>query len=105
MAKSVVETKITARDYVFQLLGALKDVWPIARGLKVLVEKGNVDDQTIDSLVDIFTQVIDSLSKESEKNVFKQWLSMLNKIKHKEMLTKETEERDLESLEETIANM
>ena len=74
---------MTKKEYILKLLDALMGYRPLARGLKILVEGNALDDKTIDTLIDIFSQTIKEiddakLTEKLEKS--KEYLTQLQKM-------------------------
>ena len=98
----MAEKTMNKKEYILTLLNALLDTWPLAKGLKILVESGNLDDKTIDALVDIFKEVIKTVSDKSKKAKLQKGLDFLQKVKEAEMKAKEEDHKDLANLDKML---
>jgi hypothetical protein len=77
------------KDYILKVLDILTGVWPLARGLRILVEGNTLDDETIDNLVEIFAKTIDELQDSDSKiklQKSKKVLEQLQKIERDQHL-------------------
>lgn len=74
--------------------------WPLARGLKILVEGNGLDNNTIDKFVDIFAKTIDGVIGEEAQIKLKKSKDVLEKIKK---IEREQHLNDKESLKDLDA--
>jgi len=91
---------MTKQAYILKVLDALIGIWPLARGLKILVEGNVLDDKTIDSLVDILATTIDEINDGEAKEKLQKSKDIIEKIKH---IEREQHLRDEKSLDELDA--
>jgi len=72
---------MTKKEYILKVLDTLIGHWPLAKGLKILVEGNTLDNKTIDSLVDIFAKAIDGLQNGDTKEKLQKSKIILQKLK------------------------
>lgn len=89
---------LTKKEYVLTILNALLEKWPLAKWLKTLVENWSLDDNTINSLVDIFKKVIKNVSNKFKTENLIKWLSTLEKMKQNEVMITQNEQENLDTL-------
>ena len=88
---------MTKKEYILKILEALTGYWPLARGLKILVNGNALDDKTINSLVDIFAKIIDTLEDGEAKEKLQKSKNILEKL---QKIEQEQHLRDQKSLHE-----
>lgn len=88
---------MTKKDYILKILDALMGSWPLARGLKILVEGDALDEDTVQKIVDIFAKTIDEIEDSKDKEKLIKSKNALEKLKQ---IEKEQHLRDEKSLEE-----
>jgi len=93
---------MTKQAYILKVLDALIGIWPLARGLKILVEGSVLDDKTIDSLVDILATTIDEINDGEAKEKLKKSKEIIEKIKHIEWEQHLRDEKSLDELDTMI---
>jgi len=93
---------MTKQAYILKVLDALIGIWPLARGLKILVEGSVLDDKTIDSLVDILATTIDEINDGEAKEKLKKSKEIIEKIKHIEWEQHLRDEKSLDELDAMI---
>ncbi len=74
--------------------------WPLARGLKILVNGNALDDKTIDSLVDIFAKTINEIQNSETKQKLQKSKEVLEQLKK---IEREQHIRDQKSLDDLDA--
>lgn len=93
---------MTKKDYILKVLDALIGTWPLARGLKILVEGNALSEETIDSLVDILSKTIDGLQDSKTKEKLQKSKDIIERIKHIEREQHLRNEKSLGELDEMI---
>ncbi len=93
---------MTKKDYILTLLDALLEDWPLAAGLKLLVEGDSLDDTTLDTLAGIFKKAVKKVTKEADKEKFERSIEMLQKIKNAEMTHHEKATQADEELDDIL---
>jgi len=93
------------KDYVLKLLDLLKDTWPMASGLKILVEGNALDDKSIDGLISIIENAIDSVEDELNKEKLEKSKQFLQKLKETETASQDKEVQDLSNLDLMLGNI
>jgi hypothetical protein len=87
---------MTKKDYILKVLDALIGYWPLARGLKILIDGNTLDDKTIDSLVDTFAKTINEIEDNEIKKKLQTSKNILEKI---QKIEREQHLRDQKSLD------
>lgn len=93
---------MTKKEYLIKLLTALDWKWPMAAGLKLLVENNVLNDQTIDALQSIFAESIKFINDQKAREVLQKSHDFLEKLKEVEFLHQEKEDIDLNEMLENI---
>jgi hypothetical protein len=75
---------MTKKEYILKLLDALMGYRPLARGLKILVEGNALDDKTIDTLIDIFSQTINEINDSTLKEKLEKSKGYLTQLQQTE---------------------
>ena len=96
---------MTKKDYILKLLEALKDTWPMAQGLKLLVQWNVMSDDLINILTDILTTAINEATNEWQKTKLKKWAEFLEKLKKVELEQRKKEEKELSQLDTMLENI
>lgn len=98
----MTDQKVAAKEYVLALLNEFLDEWPIAKGLKVLVESWNMDDKMLDGLAQIFQWVVHDVASKQNQGKFTKGLEYLKKIRKMEEAAHEEDAADLDEMLEDI---
>lgn len=93
---------MTKKDYILKILDALMWSWPLARGLKILVEGDALDEDTVQKIVDIFAKTIDEIEDSKEKEKLIKSKNALEKLKQIEQEQHLRDEKSLEELDKMI---
>jgi len=93
---------MSKKEYILKIMDALMDSWPLARGIKILVEGNALDDATIDGLIDIFSKAIKGINDNETKQKLQRSKDVLEKLKAIEREQHLRDEKSLEELDEMI---
>ncbi len=93
---------MTKKEYVIKLLTVLDGKWPMAAGLKLLVEHNALSDQTIDALQHIFAESIKFANNQEFLKSLEKSQEFLQKLKERELLHEEWEVLELDEILENI---
>lgn len=93
---------MTKKEYILKVLDALVGYWPLARGLKILIDGNALDDKTIDSLVDILSKTIDEIKDGETKEKLQKSKSVLEQLKKIEWEQHVRDEASLKELDKMI---
>ncbi len=93
---------MTKKEYILKVLDALVGYWPLARGLKILVDGNALDDNTIDNLVDILSKTIDEIKDGEEKEKIQKSKNVLEKLQKIEREQHLRDQKSLDELDEMI---
>ncbi|MFZ2151111.1 MAG: hypothetical protein WAZ12_05355 [Candidatus Absconditicoccaceae bacterium] len=93
------------KEYILRMLDILQNTWPLARGLRLLVESNNVNDDIIDILINTFQETIKNIQDNIVKDKLKNASSFLQELKQREIEEKANDESDIAKLEELLANI
>lgn len=94
---------MTKKEYIINVLEKLQDSRELAPGLLILVQSGDLDDDTIDALTDIFKKAIKTVSDKVKRDELQAWIDKLQAIKQAELDEKEKEAAELQEMEELFA--
>ena len=92
---------MTKKQYLLKLLTALDGKWPMARGLRLLVEQNILNDQTIDSLYLVFAEAIKNINDKNTKESLIKWQEFLKKLQKVEQ-EQQMQDSDLDKMLENI---
>jgi len=92
------------KTFIVKLLDSFQD-WPMAQWLKYLIENGNLDDNTINVLIDMFKQAIKTVDDEKTKEKLTKWVTFLEKMKKMEEEQKLQDQKDIQNLEGILSTM
>jgi len=93
---------MTKKEYILKILDALMGSWPLARGLKILVEGDALDEDTIQKIVDIFAKTIDEIEDSKDKEKLIKSKNALEKLKQIEQEQHLRDEKSLGELDKMI---
>ena len=93
---------MTKKDYILKILDALMGSWPLARGLKILVEGDALDENTVQKIVDIFAKTIDEIEDSKDKEKLIKSKNALEKLKQIEQEQHLRDEKSLGELDKMI---
>ncbi len=93
---------MTKKDYILKVLEALINIWPLARGLKILVEGNALDDVAIDNIVDILSKTIDTIQDDEAKTKLQNSKDFLQKLKTIEEESHLRDESSIQLLDDMI---
>lgn len=93
---------MTKKDYILKILDALMGSWPLARGLKILVEGDALDENTVQKIVDIFAKTIDEIEDGETKEKLLRSKNTLEKLKEIEQKQHLLDEKSLGELDKMI---
>ena len=93
---------MTKKDYILKVLEALINIWPLARGLKILVEGNALDDIAIDNIVDILSKTIDTIQDNETKTKLQNSKDFLQKLKTIEEESHLRDESSIQLLDDMI---
>ena len=94
---------MSKKDYILKLLDLLKDTWPMAEGIRILVEGNVLDDKSIDGLISIIENAINSVDNELSKEKLEKSKEFLQKLKETELQSQQQDEKDIQQLNELLA--
>lgn len=91
---------MTKKEYILKILDALTKYWPLARGLKILIDGDALDDKAIDILVNIFAKTIDEIQDSEAKQKLQTSKNVLERLKK---IEQEQHLKDKDSIDELDA--
>ena len=92
------------KEYLLKILTQLEPIRDLANGLKILVNMGNLDNNTLDVLINAVQWAVSTAKSELDKKKLQKWLDALNKMKQMEEESKMQDEKDLAELDKLIDN-
>jgi hypothetical protein len=93
------------KEYVLRMLDTLQNTWPLAKGLKVLVNANPLDTTIVDLLITTFKETIKTLDDEKQQESLKKATSFLEKLKEKEHESTEQDQKDINELEGMLSSI
>ncbi len=79
--------------------------WPVATGLKTLIEEDSLDTETLDTIQKILDDAIEQTKNEKEKSKLQALKNQLVFIQEQEAKDRQIEEADLTILETELENL
>ena len=89
------------KQEILTILDYLAPSWPFAKGIKVLLNRGKLDDTKINQLLAIFKNAI---KKETDREIKEKFQNSINSIKKIKNLEKSESIKDNENIEKLIPN-
>jgi len=77
----------------------------MAEGLGILVEGNALDDKSIDGLINIIENAINSVEDDLSKEKLQKSKEFLEKLKEAELLSQEQDNKEINSLDNLLANI
>ena len=96
---------MSKKEYILKVLDATMEYFPLARGLKILINGDALDDTTIDTLVNILTKTIDEISDGETKRKLEKSKEFLEKLKNIEQESNLKDEKSIEMLDDMLKNI
>jgi len=96
---------MTKKDYILKMLELIKDIFPPAQDLKVLVAGDVVSDGMIDTLVSMLKEVRETITVEAEKAKLDKSIEFMNQLKVTEAVDHVQDENKLKELENLFKNI
>ena len=96
---------MTKKEYILKILDAVMDYWPLAKGLKILVESNEIDQKTMDTLVDIFSATVDEVMTAQTQEKLKKSKEILEKIKTIEREHHTQDQKEIEELDTMLQTL
>ena len=72
---------MSKKDYILKVLDALTGYWPLARGLKILIDSDALDNTSIDNVVGILAKTIEKIEDIETKEKLQKSKNIIEKIK------------------------
>ena len=93
------------KTYVLKMLEALENTWHLAKGLKILVNNNLMDEKILDVLINTFQGAIKTIKDKATKEKLEHASSFLKTLKEQESEEKIKDQKDIENLENILANI
>ncbi len=93
------------KQYVLRMLDTLQDTWPLAKGLKILINAKPLDETLIDLLITTFKETIKTIDDEKQKASLQKATSFLEKVKEQEIKSREQDQKDINELESMLSSI
>lgn len=94
---------MTKKDYMLKLLDLLAPIRPMALALKTLVEGNLLTEATMDSLMIIFDETINSVIDEEKREKLVRGKEVISKLKTIEAQEMQKDQKDLQELDELLS--
>lgn len=92
---------MTKKEYILKILENLKDDWPIAKWLAIVILELK-NEKLLEAMYKIFNKSIAKISDENLKKKFKQTISVVKNMRLTEQKDREHDFEDLEELEKSL---
>lgn len=97
---------MTKQEYILKFLEKIdKNIFTIADDIKALIEKNNISDELIDTIVNLCTQAVQSTTNKKTQAQLQKWISFLTKIKEQEAQSNIEDQKDINELEAMLDNI
>lgn len=90
------------KEYILKLLDSLTDIRSLARWLKIIVEKMELNVWVLDMLIDAIKWAVHNAKLDISVNKLKKWMDFLQKMKEMEINQNEQDKKDIEKLDELL---
>ena len=87
------------------MLDTLQDTWPLAKGLKILINAKPLDETLIDLLITTFKETIKTIGDQKQKISLQKATSFLEKVKEQEIKSREQDQKDINELEAMLSTI
>lgn len=89
---------MTKKEYLLKVLEKIQDVSPFARGLKLLIEKGNLSDEVVNIIQTLVDQKIQEERNTAEHEALEKASQVIGKLKNKESDLKQSEVAEMDTM-------
>lgn len=96
---------MTKREYVLKLLEVLLEFWPMAKGLKILVESNSVDESVLDAIILILKNAVNTTLSNEQKAKLQKGIDFLEKLKKTELVSQEKDAADIANLDNLLETL
>jgi len=93
------------KEYVLRMLDVLQNNWPLARGLKILVNANPFDETLINLLINTFKETIKVLDDQKQQESLKKATNFLEKLKEQEHESTQQDQKDIDQLDAMISDI
>lgn len=90
------------KQYLLKILDQLEPIWRLAYWLKVLVKSWNLEDNTLDVLINAVKWAIHNTKSEIDREKLEKWLHALEKMKELEKQSVLQDQKDLNYLDNLL---
>ena len=96
---------MSSKEYILRLLDTLQEMWPLAPGLRILVNANMVDDRLIDILIQTIETSIETTKDQTQKATFEKAKTFLQTLKDKEIIDRQQDQKDIIQLETMLQDI
>lgn len=96
---------MSKKEYISKILEAVSEYWPLAKGLKILLEGNTLNEWAIDTLADIFSRAIDQVADKETKEKLQKSKEVLEKLKQIENQQHLSDQTSLNELDAMISSI
>lgn len=93
------------KEYILMLLNAIQDIAPIAKDMKIIVEKDAVSDEMIDTFVAMLYEVRQKITDSAQQEKLDKTTQILNKIRSLEEAQHQKDEERTQEIESMIQDL
>lgn len=87
------------------MLDTLQNIWPLAKGLKLLIEAKPLDVAIIDLLITTFKKTVKTIDDIKQRESLQKATSFLEKIKEQEIKSRQQDQKDINELEAILSSI
>lgn len=96
---------MTKKEYIIKMLDALKDINPITKDMKTIVEADAASDEMIETLIAMLKDIRETITDSIQQQKIDKGIDVLEKIKKLEEAEHIKDEADIAALEQIINNL
>jgi len=93
------------KEYVIKILELIRDSFPLADGLILLIKNHGISDKLLDSLITSFEKSLEEIEDEEKKSKISKSKDFLEELKKQELEDKQKDHEDIQKLEDMINNI
>jgi len=96
---------MTKKEYILMLLNAIQDIVPIAKDMKIIVEKDVISDEMIDTFVAMLQEVRQNITDIAQQQKLDKTANILNKIRNLEEAQHQKDQAKIQEIETMLQDL
>jgi hypothetical protein len=93
------------KTYVIKILELIRDSFPLADGLILLIKNHGISDKLLDSLITSFEKSLEVIGDQETRSKIIKSRDFLKELKKQELEDKQKDHEDIQKLEDMINNI